>query len=82
MLKLDRDKYFRILKAEGINAALTALHKDKELCEFETFEGSEGYQRAMWDYLAEVRQLSRELWNESVAIAARTPEGRGNANGP
>jgi hypothetical protein len=66
MLKLDKEKYYGILKSQGVDAALTALHKDKELCEFETFEGSDGYQREMWDYLAEVRELSRELWNTSI----------------
>ena len=62
--KLDKQKYLAIAKNEGLPAAITALHHDKEKLEFQTFEGPTGYQRALWDYLEEVRQFSRELWDQ------------------
>lgn len=70
MFHLDRDKYFQILKAQGLSAALTALHRDQTGFEFETFEGQEGWQPASWDKLEDVRKLSRELWE----IGLRHPE--------
>jgi hypothetical protein len=63
MLKLNKQKYYDILKDEGLSAALTQLHRDKEQMEFVTFEGEKGYQREYWDHLAEYRLLSRELWD-------------------
>ena len=63
MLKFDREKYLRILKADGPNAALTLLHAETEGWEKETFEGEKGYQPEMWKDLAEARQLSRDLWD-------------------
>jgi hypothetical protein len=68
MFKIDREKYFRILETQGIDAALTALHHDKESMEFVTFEGEAGYQREGWEDLAEVREFSRELWDRSVEL--------------
>lgn len=66
MFKIDREKYFSIMREKGIEAALTQLHLDKETWEFETFEGRKGYQREMWDALASVREFSRELWDLST----------------
>lgn len=62
MLKFDREKYLRILKTDGPNAALTLLHAEMGEWEKDTFEGEKGYQPEMWKDLAEARQLSRELW--------------------
>ena len=62
MFKLDREKYVGILKAQGLSEAITALHRDQNGFEFETFEGPEGYQPPMWEKLKEVHALSRELW--------------------
>ena len=62
MFQLNKDKYIRILKAEGINTALTALHKDTERGELDSFEGGDGWKSAQWDKLAEARIFSRELW--------------------
>ena len=66
MLKLNKEKYLRILNSNGLAAALTALHHDKEKFEFETFEGSKGYQRDTWDFLEEVRNFSIELWDKNL----------------
>lgn len=63
MFNLDKQKYLRLLETEGLSAALTALHKDKEQMEQITFEGPQGYQRELWDYLEKVRNFSIELWN-------------------
>ncbi|MBY0472529.1 hypothetical protein K2X30_15295 [bacterium] len=64
--KLDKQKYLTILKTQGLPAAITALHHDKEKLEFETFEGQKGYQRALWDYQEEVREFSRQLWDHGT----------------
>jgi len=63
---LDREKYFHILKAEGLSAALTTLHRDSELLEFDTFEGREGYKAEFYQRLEEYREFSRELWRTSL----------------
>ena len=54
MLHLDREKYLQILRAQGLAAALTALHRDRDGFEFETFEGREGYQPKAWDTMLEM----------------------------
>jgi hypothetical protein len=66
MFKIDREKYISIMRADGIDAALTRLHKDKEDWEFTTFEGNKGYQREGWDDLFKIREFSRELWDISL----------------
>ncbi len=62
MATLDKEKYFKIYQTQGLTAALTALHHEKESLEQQTFEGPKGYSRELWDYLEEVREFSRELW--------------------
>jgi hypothetical protein len=66
----DREKYIRILKAEGISSALTQLHHDTTEWEHESYEGRKGYQPEMWEALEGVRKFSRELWD----LALRSPE--------
>lgn len=66
MLSFDRDKYIRILKSEGVNAALTALHRDTTEFEHTAFEGEKGYQPEMWSELHDVRDFSRELWEMAL----------------
>lgn len=63
---LDREKYVSIMRAEGVQAALTALHQDTNRWEIETFEGEKGYQPQMFQDLIEVRRFSRELWDISL----------------
>lgn len=65
-IQLDRAKYIEIVKSEGLSAALTALHRDSERMEFETFEGRDGYKADLYAYLEEVRSFSRELWRVSL----------------
>lgn len=62
MLKLDKEKYLRIAKTEGVQVALTQLHRDTIGWENETFEGASGYQPEMFKDLMDVRAFSRELW--------------------
>jgi len=62
IIPFDREKYLQILRTEGINAAVTALHLDTERWEVDTFEGTEGYQPEMWKDLLAIRSFSRELW--------------------
>ncbi len=64
--QFDREKYLMILKAEGLPAALTALHKDIERIEFETFEGREGWQPEIFEQLKQIRDFSRELWDSQL----------------
>lgn len=66
MYKIDKEKYYQILRTDGLSAAITALHQDKNQYEYETFEGNEGYQREMWNYLQEICDFSRELWNTAL----------------
>ena len=66
MFQLDREKYLNILRTQGLAAALTALHRDRDGFEFETFEGQAGYQPESWGHLLEVNQLSRELWDTAL----------------
>lgn len=62
-LTIDKAKYIDILNVQGVNAALTALHKDTIDWEIESFEGQAGWQPALWEKLEEVRVFSRELWD-------------------
>ncbi len=71
VVKLDRPKYIEILKTEGLPAALTALHRDSERMEFETFEGRDGYRADLYEYLEQVRSFSRELWRVSLGETPR-----------
>lgn len=66
MMKLDRDKYIGILRSEGLHNAITALHRDMERIENETFEGRDGYNPEMVTYLSELREFSRQLWKTSL----------------
>lgn len=62
MIQFDREKYIQILRNQGVQAAITALHLDTERWETETFEGDQGYQPEMWKDLLAIREFSRELW--------------------
>lgn len=65
-MQIERAKYLDILRSEGLPAALTALHRDAERLEFETFEGQGGFKPELYAYLEEVRAFSRELWRVSL----------------
>lgn len=67
MIKLDKEKYYRIMEKEGASSAITALHKEFQNIEFETFEGERGYQPELWKDLEEVRAFSRELWDRNTS---------------
>lgn len=63
----NREKYLAILQAEGISAALTALHRDIERIEFESFEGEQGWRPELFEELKQIRAFSREIWDEHLA---------------
>jgi hypothetical protein len=67
MLNLDRDKYRQIAQSKGLSAAMTQLHLDYGLLEFDSFEGEKGYQPQMWKDLAELRAFSVELWDTTMS---------------
>ena len=79
MLKIDKQKYFQIVDAEGLSAALTALHHDYRDWEFESFEGEHGYQPEMWSDLEELREFSRDLWNRISAEPSAEPNNKAQA---
>jgi len=72
LIPFEREKYIEILRAEGINAAITALHRDTERWEIDTFEGTEGYQPQMWKELLGIREFSRELWEIALREGGKT----------
>ena len=68
MFQFDKSKYLEILRAQGVNAAITALHNDTNVWEIETFEGDQGYSPEMWNAFENVRNFSRELWANALAM--------------
>jgi len=64
--KLNKDKYFKILQADGLHEALTHLHKDMEALEQICFEGEDGWRPDIWNELKTYRNFSQELWNFRV----------------
>jgi len=63
---IDKEKYFRILKSQGLSAALTELHREKEQLEYVTFEGEKGYRPELFGKLQEYCAFSRELWDTAL----------------
>lgn len=72
LTSFDREKYLQILRTDGVNAAITALHLDTERWEIDTFEGTPGYQPEMWKELLAVREFSRELWEIALKEGGKT----------
>lgn len=62
-MQIDKEKYFAIVRSQGLSAAISALHRDYGQLEYQSFEGDKGYQPQMWRDLDELREFSRELWN-------------------
>ncbi len=62
---LNKAKYERILKSDGLSAALTAIHHDMWSVEYECFESPKGYNPALYDILKDYRKFSRELWDQN-----------------
>jgi hypothetical protein len=69
--RLDKDKFLTILRNEGLSAAITALHKEKNELELDTFEGPEGYQPALFELVREYCDFSRELWDTALTAPAK-----------
>lgn len=63
----EKAKYLGILKSQGAESALSALHDDLNLLEIETFEGTSGYQPKLLEVLKKMREFSRELWDLGIA---------------
>ncbi|NDD90473.1 hypothetical protein EBZ37_00060 [bacterium] len=66
----DRTKYLSILDSEGLSAALTVLHADIEQLEYESFDGTQGWNPDLFEKLKKIRTFSRELWD----IQLNSPE--------
>jgi hypothetical protein len=64
--ELNRDKYLKIYRSEGLHSAITALHEEMRQIEFETFEGPDGYQPELFKKLEEFRRFSTELWDSRM----------------
>lgn len=67
----DRAKYLQITQTDGLNAALTQLHKDMWELEFETFEGAKGYRPELFEELKVWRKFSLELWDKKLDPATK-----------
>ena len=61
------------------NAAVTALHRDTNVWEIETFEGDQGYSPEMWNQLLEIREFSRELWEIALGKSYVPPKEQGQS---
>jgi hypothetical protein len=72
MASLDRQKYLEILNSQGVSAALTVLHRDMAIVEYEAFEGDRRAESERLGVLTEMRDFSREIWQ----IALDKPEAR------
>ncbi len=59
---IDKEKYRQIAQTDGPQAAITALHRDTEHWEWDTFEGEGGWKPSQFEALNSVRAFSRELW--------------------
>jgi hypothetical protein len=64
----DKEKYMRIVKSEGVPAALTRLQADTMAWEHQAFEGKAGYDPVMWEELHKVREFSRALWELALRM--------------
>lgn len=62
MASLNRQKYLDIVQAQGISAALTTLHRDMAIVEYQAFEGNRKAEPEMLAQLNEMRDFSREIW--------------------
>ncbi len=62
MASLNRQKYLDIVQTQGIPAALTALHRDMAVVEYQAFEGNRKAEPEMLAQLNEMRDFSREIW--------------------
>lgn len=62
----DREKYLTLVRTQGVEAAITQLHRDTAQWEVEAFEGPEGWRPVMWSRLHQVRDFSRELWQMAL----------------
>ena len=63
---LDREKYLAIRGSQGLSAALTALHHDKEALELQVFEGPDGYRPDLYALVLEYAAFSCELWDGAM----------------
>ena len=75
MITLNKEKYLQIADIQGVGAAVTALHKEIEYWEHQTFEGKEGYRPDYWLELEKFRDFSRALWDLHLRpLSAAQPE--------
>ncbi len=70
----DRQKYLSLAKSEGVHTALTQLHQEMNEIEYESFEGSAGYQPELYDSLAAFRKLSAEIWDLRIDPLGKQPQ--------
>ena len=63
MSQFNRQKYLDIVQTQGIPAALTALHRDMAVVEYQAFEGNRKNEPEMISQLNAMRDFSREIWD-------------------
>ncbi|HUP56779.1 MAG TPA: hypothetical protein VM598_04950 [Bdellovibrionota bacterium] len=60
--KLDKSKYLDLAREQGISAALTQLHRDMAIVEYQAFEGDRRAEPELLNQLNAMRDFSREIW--------------------
>jgi len=63
MAQLNRQKYLDIVQTQGISAALTTLHRDMAIVEYQAFEGNRKTEPELLEQLNSMRDFSREIWD-------------------
>jgi hypothetical protein len=62
----NKEKYLKIKQAQGLSAAITALHLDIEAMEQECFNQPGGFLDEIWQAIETYRNFSRELWELNI----------------
>ena len=64
-----REKYLRLAKSQGVDAAISALHNELGSLEGRVFDG--GYRQERFARTEELRTLARELYTLKLTEASR-----------
>ncbi len=63
MSTLNKAKYLDIAREQGVSAALTELHRDMAIVEYQAFEGDRRAEPELLNQLNAMRDFSREIWD-------------------
>jgi hypothetical protein len=65
------ETYLELAKTKGYAAALSALHRQIEIWEVQTFEGRQGWDPDAWKKLHEIRDFHRSLYSAAIEKEAK-----------